>query len=555
MNNEPIKIIIIGGGTAGISAATRARRINENAEITIIEESGFAAYPMSALPSFVSGLIKHSDFVLPNNEEYLSNVFNLILIKNHRVLKINKEAKNIHIQNLKTNIVIEKNYDTLIISTGIKFSIPKFLNVQASNFFILKNLDDAINIRQFIEKTSIKNITLIGSNFFSLNLANSFLQNGFNVSIIEKSGRILNDFDDEFNYILKEEIIKSGIKFYPESQIRKFIKTESGTVNKIETNFSFHDVQLVIYCDNIAPNSDLASFAKLQISNDGGIVTDKTMQTSCQGIFAAGSCAQTFHSISSKPEISFFIGPTQFQGRVAGTNAASGMMNFTGVLGTNFMNFNGFCIGITGLTEEKARLAGFKAVSLTTFNGNRERFMHGSTKLHSKIVYDSDTRQILGALVCGNGDGVDKRLDVFSTAIYSKLVVDDLINLNLCYSPEISTYKDPVNVIGMVAANRLDHISTSIKLNDINFSDDIVLLDVRSKSEFQKEHLLNSLWIPLLELRARLNEVPTDKPIYIYGHVGMRGYIAERILKGRGYEKVFNIDGGMTSIKISENLR
>ena len=219
------------------------------------------------------------------------------------------------------------------------------------------------------------------------------------------------------------------------------------------------------------------------------------------------------------------------------------------------MKFNGFSIGITGLTEENAASTGFNAMSLTTFNGNYERFVHGATKLHSKIIFDKESRRILGAMICGKGDGVDKRLDVLSTAIYSKLVVDDLINLNLCYTPEISTYKDSINITGMVAANRLDNISTSIKLNEINFSDDIVLLDVRSKSEYQKEHLLNSIWIPLAELRQRINEIPTGKSVYIYGHVGLRGYVAERILKGNGFQNVYNIDGGMTSIKISENLR
>jgi rhodanese-related sulfurtransferase len=230
-------------------------------------------------------------------------------------------------------------------------------------------------------------------------------------------------------------------------------------------------------------------------------------------------------------------------------------MNFTGIMGTLFLRFNGFSTGITGLTEQKAKEAGFKPISMTSFNGNYERFIHGATKLHSKITFDSESRRILGAMVCGKGDGVDKRLDVLSTAIYSKLVVDDLINLNLCYTPEISTYKDTVNVIGMVAANRLDNISTSKKLSEINFSEDIVLLDVRSKAEYQKEHLLNSLWIPLSELRIRLGEIPQNKTVYIYGHVGMRGYVAERILKGNGFESVFNIDGGMTSIKITENLR
>jgi NADPH-dependent 2,4-dienoyl-CoA reductase/sulfur reductase-like enzyme/rhodanese-related sulfurtransferase len=555
MSEINYKILILGGGTSGISAATRARRINENAEISIIEESNYLAYQISSIPLFISGVIKNKDSIIAGNEEKLLEIYNIKIFKNYQALKIKRDEKKVIIKNLKTEFTSELYYDKLIIATGNNFLYQKNNGFSGQNFFTLKNIDDAISIRNYIEKTSARNITIIGSNHFSLNIANNLVQAGFIVSIIENSNKLIGEFDDEFNYLIKEEVIRSGVKLYLENQIKKIFKNQENIINKIELNNTVIDTQIVIYMDNMTPNTIIAHDSGLSVGKEGGIIVNIKMQTSDPNIFAIGGAAQTFNSISREREISTLIGPSQFQGRVAGTVAGGGDMNFTGIIGTRYLKFNKLSIGMTGLTENVAKELGFEINSFTVFSGNYERFIPGATQLHLKIISDKTTRRILGALVSGKGDGVDKRLDVFAASIYSGLVVDDLINLNLCYSPEISTYKDPVNIVGMVGANRLDGISQSVKLNQITSYDKVTILDVRSKNEYQKEHLLNSIWIPLNQLRKKINEIPKDKSIYIYGHIGIRGYIAERILKGSGFTNVYNIDGGIASVKISESMR
>ena len=551
MNN--VKIVIVGGGTAGVSAATRARRINEDAEITIIEMSNYVAYPISALPAFICGKIKDKNGIISDYEEKLANIYKINVIKNSEVTKIDDNEKKVVIKNLKTNTTSEKSYDKLILANGSKFGVSYKNN--CPNFFKITNLDDAIAIRNYIDKTSARNITIIGENYFALILANAFVNSGFIVNIISEENKLFKELDDEFSFLLKEEFSRSGTRVFLNTTIDRYIKNENSVIYKLElSNYSI-DTQVVIYCKDLKPNTHLAYQIDIPVGDNGGILVNENMETKKQDIFAVGSVAESFNLITKENEISYFLGNAQFQGRVAGSVAGGVPLEFKGIIGTKFLKFNKLSIGITGLSENTAKEKGFDISSLTIFNGNYERFISGSAKIHIKVIIDNKTRKILGAEICGKGEGVDKRLDVFATAIYASLTVDDLVNLNLCYTPDISTYKDPINVIGMVAANKLDGISNSVTLSEINFDEDLLILDIRTKIEYQKEHLLNSLWIPLDEIRKRIGEIPKEKIIYIYGHVGLRGYVAERILKGAGFQKVYNINGGITSIKISENMK
>jgi len=554
-SQEPIKIIVIGGGASGLSAATRARRINEHAEITVIDVNKFINYTMSVLPRYVAGIIKNKEEFMVGGETRISLIYNIKVMLKSEVTKILPEEKKVIIKNIETQVVLEKNYDKLIIATGNKYLLPKSFN-GATNFFRLRNIDDAIEIREYIAKTSARNISIITDNIMSVLLVDQFLASGFDVSIISESSRLVKEFDDEFNLLLIKEMESQGIKVYLNSQL-KYIKNENNLVTKINIGDKVVNTHLVIYLNNIKPNVDLAKDAGLILDEwISGIIVNEKMQTSNSDIFAIGSIAASFSVITKGRERIALNNPAQFQGRVAGTVAAGGLMNYTGILGTKIVKFNNLYVGSTGIDEEEASKSGFTPFSLTIFSGNSDRFVHGSKQLHLKIIVDKITRRVLGAFIAGKERGVDKKLDVLVTAIYSKLTIDDLINLNLSYIPDISTYKDPINLIGMIGANRLDDISDSVSLDDINKNgiDDYIILDIRNKNEYEQEKLSGAICIPLEELRIRYNELSKDKKIYIYGKTGLRSYIAERILKGLGYERVFNVDGGLSSMKLLSNI-
>jgi len=554
-SQEPIKIIVIGGGTSGLSAATRARRINEHADITIIDVCSYINYRISIIPRYVAGTIKNKEEFMLGGESRIPAVYNIKLISRSEVTKILPEDKKVIIRNIETHTILEKTYDKLIIATGNKYILPKLFS-GAANFFKLRNIDDAIEIREYIRKTSARNISIISDNIVSVLLADQFLANGFNVNIISEGTRLVKEFDDEFNLLLIKEMESQGINVYLNSQL-EYIKNENDLVTKINIGEKLINTHLIIYLNKIKPNVDLARDAGLVLDDQGnGILVDEKMQTSNRDIFAIGSIATSFSTITKGRERINLYGPAQFQGRVAGTVAAGGLMNYTGILGTKIVKFNNLYVGSTGMDEEEALKSGFTPFSLNIFSGNSDRFVQGSKQLHLKIIVDKITRRVLGAFVAGRDRGVDKKLDVLVTAIYSKLTIDDLINLNLSYIPDISTYKDPINLIGMIGANRLDNISDSVNLNDINKdgAKDYIILDIGNKNEYEYERLSGAISIPLEELRTRYKELEKDKKIYVYGKTGLRSYIAERILKGLGFEKVFNVDGGLLSMKLLSNV-
>lgn len=554
MNN--LKIVIIGASVSGLSVATRARRINEKADITIIDESEYINYPITSLPVLASGTIKKIEFLDNNNEKQLLETFNIKLLKRHRAFSINKKTKNIKVLNLEANETFNIGYDKLIIACGNKVVIPNSLETKTKNVFTLKKFEDAIRIREYIDKTATKEITIIGINYYSLMSASYFINNGFEVTFIDEKVNILKELDDEFNFFLKEELLKIGVKLHLNSSIKKFIKSEEKVVKIELSNEKVIQTQLLVFFEKFIPNSTCFTEAGLNLSDNQKIIVNNFFQTKDSSIFAIGNIAKV-NDMQVKSSLDYcMLSNSQLQGRIAGTltvveSEAIYKNNNNSIL----LNFKTFNLGLTGLNEKDAKKLGFDPYSITVFSGTKERFLPGVEKLHFKLIIDKTTRKILGAQFFSKGNNIDKRLDVISTAIYSELTIDDLIQLNMTSHPEINTYKDPINLIGMIAVNRLSGLSNTVSMNDILFSEDICLLDVRNKSEYDKSHIENSKWIPLNELRIRLDEIPNDKNIYVYDSIGLRGYIAERLLKGNGFQNIFNIEGGLTAIKIFENMK
>ncbi len=553
---KKIKIVVIGGSIGGLTAAKRARRISELAEITIIEESKYIGGTNSALPFYTSGNIKKIETLYTEDEEELEEIYNIKLLKNYKAIDINRKEKKVIVKNLAIEKNIEIPYDKLVLACGSRFKLPKIVQKKIKNVFVLNSIQDAIEIREYTEKTSAKEILIVGSNYYSLITADSFIKKGFNVSLIDKKLIGLQEFDFEFNHILREEMKNKGIILYNNLSIKKFIKNDKEKISKVELNNNQTiDTHLILFYDNYLPNIELAKKAALDLGETERIKVDNKMITVDQDIFAIGSIAESYNRITNLPESSNFMIPVQIQARVAGSVAAGQEMIYKGSIKITVIKFQDFVIGSAGLNIQALNKIGIDNYSVTLFAGDHERYQPINEKLHIKILINKENRRILGAQICGKSIKVDKKLDLLYTAIYSNLTIDDLQMLGLSYTPELSYSKNPINTLGMIATNRMDGLTEVLTINDILLESKLFILDIRNKDEYTKSHVEGSTWIPLNELRKRLDEIPKDINIYICGHVGIRGYIAERILKGNGFKNVFNIEGGITAIKLMENMR
>lgn len=551
-----VKLVIVGGSVAGITAAKRARRLDEKLDITIIDESKYLCYPLPAIPIFSSGRIKKLEAIYSNDESAFIDVYNIKLLSNHKALEIDRENKIVSVRNLSSEKKFEISYDNLILATGSAFKLPKITLKKINNVFTLNNLEESIKIREFIEKTSAREIIIVGYCHHALITANSFIKDGFEVTIIDKKSFDINEFDPEFRFLIKDELVKSGVKFYSNTVIKKYIKTAKETASSIElSNGMTIKSQIIIFFDNYSANTELAEKSNLDMGITGRIKVNEFFQTNKDdNIYAIGSIAETFNKITSKPYFSKLAIPVQIQGRIAGSSTANKKLPYPGCLGTCILKIQNLVFGSTGLTLRNAQKNEINAFSVTLFIGEKERYTHDNEKLHLKITINRDDKKIIGAQVCGSGTSVDKVLDILVTAISLECHINDLASFEFSYSPELSLQRNQINTLGMIAANMLDKISISKGFEELLFNNNICFLDVRNKHEYEKAHIDGALWIPLNELRARIDEVPKDIDIYIYGHIGLRGYVAERILKGNGFLNVYNIEGGITTIKLLEKM-
>jgi len=554
MSVKKEEIAIVGGSNVGIAAATRLRRIREDVNITIFDKSEHIGYPASGIPYFLSNSLKSADTFTKGFEERLTEIYNINIVKECEVQSINRDTKTITVFNLRNKQVYEKAYDKLVLATGFYFSLSDKELLDSPNFFIIKNIEQAIRAKDYIRNRGVKKISIVGVNTISINIAVSMIEAGYEVALITKEKNLIENFDNEFDYILKNELTKAGIRVYCGIESIVYKKNTENSVTNIEINYLDIETQLVIYCDDPTPSSYLAANSGLNVGKKRAVLVDSFFQTSDPDIYSGGGVAE------------FLNAPLELGGRIPGINRA---MNHGRDIGSNiggvktaeqifvdnvFFKIKNFNIGMVGISEAEAEANSLETYSITVFSGDRERFVPEASQIHIKLIVDKNSQAILGAFIRGKSNEVSRKLDVLITSIHSGLTVSELSALNFTYHPSNSTIKDTLNIAGMIACDYSDGLTNLASLENSESEGDIFILDVRNKKERDKSMVLNSKWIPLAELRSRLNELPKDKNIYIYGNVGLRGYVAERILKNNDFKNTFNISGGIASIKINENI-
>ncbi|SHH35490.1 CoA-disulfide reductase [Tepidibacter thalassicus] len=536
------KIVIVGGVAGGASTAARLRRLDENAQIIMFERGEYISFANCGLPYYIGGTITERESLLVQTVEGMSKKFNMDIRNLSEVTKINRDKKTVTVKNLKTGEIYEENYDYLVLSPGASPIKPPIPGIEETdNLFTLRNIPDTDNIKEFIDTKKPKKAVVIGGGFIGIEMAENLHDKGIEVTLVEMANQIMAPVDFEMACILHSHIKDKGVNLILEDGVKEFknkgkkILLSSG--KEINTD-------MIILSIGVRPESSLAKDAGLELGERGTIKVDETLRTSDKSIYALGDAVEVKDYINGKPTMIPLAWPANRQGRLVADHINGKNVKYNGTMGTSIAKVFDMTVASTGNNEKTLKKLGIKYKSIHIHPGSHAGYYPGSFPITLKLIFDPENGKIFGAQAVGY-DGVDKRIDVIATAIKGNLTVFDLPDLELAYAPPYSSAKDPVNMAGYVASNIIEGLVDIVYWNEIDeiIKNGGILIDVRDEIERDMGYIEGSINIPLGELRNRLNEIPKDKEIYVTCQVGLRGYLAARILMQNGY-KVKNLDGG-----------
>lgn len=530
------KILIVGGVAGGMSAATRLRRLNENAEIIVFEKGPYVSFANCGLPYYVGGEIAEREKLIVQSAKALKNRFNLEVRENSEVIAIDSEGKKVTVVSNGESYV--ESYDKLILSPGAKPLIPQIKGLnQATNVFSLRNIPDVDKIMTYLKAKAPKSATIIGAGFVGLEMAENLAKRGLSVTIVEKAPHVLPTIDREMAAFVNEELIKNNLSVMTNRGAVEF-KNDEILLDNGESLQS----DLTILSVGIQPETSLAKSAGIKLGLRNAILVDEHYETSVKDIYAVGDAIVVKNQLGQDALISL-ASPANRQGRQVADIISGLPVKNRGSLGTAIVRVFDLQVASTGLSEFQLRglKINHKIVHVTA--NNHAGYYPDATSIVLKLIFEPESGQIFGAQAIGK-EGVDKRIDILSTAIKAKLTVFDLPELELTYAPPFGSAKDPVNMAGYAATNLLLGQSENIQWHELaaELAKGKVLLDVRNPNELSKGKFKNSQNIPLDDLRERLNELDKKTEYIVSCQSGLRSYNAERILKQEGY-KVKNLDG------------
>ena len=565
-NNLPNKIIIIGGVAAGTSAAVKARRISEKAEIIIYEKYKHISYGTCGLPYYVSGQIKDIDSLIINTAHQFEERFNIQVNILHEVIEIKPEEKTLRVRDLRSKKEFVDKYDSLIIASGSSQIITDQSLHNAGNAFSLRTIDDAINLKEYMDflvKNLDKNIkelnkpgknlnaVIIGGGYIGLELIDAFLSKGFKVTVIEKTDHILPIFDREIIEYLQDYLEEKGVSIFNKQEIKLYEQNEDRIITSVTSSEGRTISSDILFLGMGAkPQTELASACGIITNFQGAISVDEYMQTNKPGIFAAGDCCECKDFVTGRKQSYFLASIANMQGRCAGINSAGGKDKFTGGIPTSIIKILDITIGKTGLSFKAAKDSGVNAAKIELHALNHAGYYPGAKMLHMMLIYNRENGLILGFEAIGK-EGVDKKTDILSIAIKAGMKVKDLAGLNLCYHPEYGAAKDPINILGMIGENIENgqniYMDVEELKDNISRGEDIIILDVRTRKEYNLGHIEGAVNIPIDELRDNLDRLDKNSKIIVHCRTSYRSYLAYRILKNNGFANVWNLNGSYLS--------
>lgn len=533
------KTIIIGGVAGGASAAARLRRLDEAAEIVILERGEYVSFANCGLPYYIGGAITDKSNLTLQTPESFRARFHIDVRVNSEAVKIDPEAKTVTVKDLKSGESYEESYDNLILSPGAEPIRPNIEGIDSDIVFTLRNIPDTLKIKQYIEVAAPKSAVVIGGGYIGVEMAENLKEAGLDVSIAELADHLIAPLDLDMAADVHRYIKSKGIKLY----LNNAVKAIDGHTVVLQ-NGNIH-ADMVIMSIGVRPETALAQACGIKINQRGSIMVDRHMKTNIPDIYAVGDAAEVEDFITKSPAFIPLAGPANKQGRIAADNIAGISSEYGGTQGSAVLKLFDMTAATTGLNEKSARAAGIDYDKTYIYSGSHASYYPGASNMSVKALWDKKTLKILGAQIVGF-DGVDKRMDVLAAAIRFGAKITDLTSLELCYAPPFGSAKDPVNMLGFVAENIVTGKIKQFFWHDTeNLPRDgsVTLLDVRTVTEVSRGKIDGFTNIPLDSLRERIGEIPKGKPVYVHCHSGLRSYIACRILTGNGYN-CFNLAGG-----------
>ena len=541
-----MKVVIVGGVAGGATAAARLRRLDEGAEIVILERSGYVSYANCGLPYYIGGTIEDKGALTLQTPESFRARFNIDVRVKHEVLSLQPQAHTVTVRRLDDGTEYTESYDKLILSPGAKAIRPPLPGIDLEGIFTLRTVEDTLRIREFLEHHQPKSAVVVGGGFIGLEMAENLIHAGVHTTLIQLDDQVLLPLDKDMAGEVHSYLRGQGLDLRLGTAVTGFRRQGS----QLETLIGDQPpvaADLVILAIGVAPESQLARQAGLTLGQKGAIVVDAHMRTSQPDIYAVGDAVELTHAVTGQKALVALAGPANRQGRVAADHICGLGQSYAGAQGSSILKLFDMTAAATGLNEKAARAAGVAYDKAVTYSASHATYYPGAQNMTIKTLFDPQTGRILGAEIVGF-DGVDKRIDVMAAAIRAGLTAQQLTQLDLAYAPPYSSAKDPVNMAGYVIENLRGGLVRQYHWDQVaTLPDDgsVTLLDVRTPQEVEAQGLLrpDALHIPLDSLRQHLDQLDPDKEVYVNCYSGLRSYLACRILSQRGF-RCCNLSGG-----------
>ena len=544
-----MKILIVGGVAGGATAAARIRRNSEEAEIIMFEKGEYISYANCGLPYYIGGVITDRDNLFVQTPESFGRRFNVDVRTGSEVLKVDPARKTVSVRT-SDGRTYDEGYDKLLLSPGASAVVPPLKGIGSSRVFTLRNVYDTDRIKEFISKGNVRRAVIVGAGFIGLEMAENLRHAGLEVDVVEMSDQVMGPLDYSMAALVHGHLQQHGVGLYLERAVESFEDTADGITVNLNTGESI-GAQMVLLSIGVRPETSLASEAGLEIGEARGIKVDRYLRTSDPDIYAVGDAVEFPHPLTGRPWLNFLAGPANRQARIVADNMVFGdKVPYEGSIGTSVAKVFDLTVASTGLPAKRLKQMNIPYLSATVHPGSNAGYYPGSAQISIKITFSPSDGKLLGAQIVGRA-GVDKRVDEFAAVIKHGGTVYDLTMTEHAYAPPFSSAKDPVAIAGYVAGNILSGKMVPIywrELKDLD-PDGIALIDVRTAGEYRYDHIPGSVNIPVDDIRERLAEIPTDRPVVLYCGVGLRGYLASNILRQNGFKDVRNLVGGIRTYR------
>lgn len=552
-----MKVVVIGGVAAGLKAASKIRRMDAKAQITVVEKGDIISYGACGMPYYVSGDVSDINQLVSSpagtmrNAAFFKNVKNIAILTHTEAIAIDRNTKQVQVKDLITGQISELPYDKLVIATGAEHIKPKLPGIELANIYQLSHPNDAVAIRTQLESKKIRKAVIIGAGLIGMEMAEALQRWHVEVAIVEMKDQIFPAFlDKEVANFVEKYLRQQGLKLYLGEKVEQF--TGEDSVKQVVTDKHTLEADLVVLSIGVRPNVELARKSGIEIGETGAIAVDEYLRTSDKDIYAAGDCSECVNIITGKKVYAPMGSTANKQGRIIGENICGVPTVFRGVLNTVVVKILDMNVGKVGITEQDAKIFGYNYVTVLVPGHDRPHYMPGASMITVKLFADVSNHKVLGAQVYGMGD-VSKRIDVLATGITLGATIEDIVNIDFAYAPPFNNPIDNAAVAANVLMNKLSGALKGVsplEAKERLDTEDVVFLDVRTPGECEQLKLANCKnikYIPLGQLRSRVAELNKEGKVIAFCKISLRGYEAEAILEGEGFENVRVLEGGLAA--------